>query len=426
MMKFFKLLVALGLSFSCIAQQPDNLIKYDETGCLFKTYKGLVMAGYQGWFTAEGDAAGRGFHHYQKNGKFEPGFASIDFWPEVSEYANTYDTRFKYASGKTARVYSSFDEESVDLHFKWMQEYGIDGVYMQRFVSEVKRESGKRHFNKVLAHALKASKKYGRAISIMYDLSGSTSADMEFIVRDWEELQKEFSLFDNKQNPTYLRQNGRPLVAVWGVGFNDGRRYTTGDVHKLIERIKGPDHKVSVLLGVPYYWRSFGNDTEKDQALHALIKTADVIMPWAVGRYNASTYPMVAGANLAADIAWCKANKIGYIPLVFPGFSWGNLKNDKTLYNQIPRDKGNFFWQQIAGAKRAAAEALYVAMFDEVDEGTAIFKTKKENETPLNGNGKFVGTERGLDPDYYLWLTGQAAKWFHDGKGYGIEKPVRN
>ncbi|MFD1139857.1 glycoside hydrolase family 71/99-like protein [Larkinella insperata] len=406
-------------------ENPVEEVKYDETGVLFKSYKGLVMAGYQGWFTAEGDGAGRGWHHYQKNGKFEPGLTSVDFWPDVSEYAKTYNTAFHYANGETANVYSPYDEESVDLHFKWMKEHGIDGVYMQRFVGEVKGEAGKRHFNKVLANALKASKKYGRAISIMYDLSGSTSADMDFLVQDWEELQKTFALFDNRENPTYLRHNGRPLLAIWGVGFNDGRRYTIADIQKVMEKVKGPAKKASVLLGVPYYWRTLGNDTEKSTALHDLIKTADVIMPWAVGRYNATSYTQVAGVNLPADLTWCKTHGIDYAPLVFPGFSWGNLKNDTSLYNQIPRGKGDFLWQQIAGAKLSGAEALYVAMFDEIDEGTAIFKTLKEGQTPLNAGGKFVGIEPDLASDYYLWLTGEGARWFHGASGYSAQKPVR-
>ncbi len=207
------------------------------------------MAGYQGWFTAEGDGSGRGWHHYQKQGKFEPGFASVDFWPDVTEYEKTYQTAFKYADGSAAKVFSPYDESTVDLHFKWMKEHGIDGVYMQRFVSEIKSERGKNHFNKVLSNALKAAKKYGRAISIMYDLSGSTSADMDFIAQDWEELQTLFKLFDNKENPTYLRHNGRPLLAIWGVGFNDGRKYTIEDIQNLMGKLKGADEKMSVLLG---------------------------------------------------------------------------------------------------------------------------------------------------------------------------------
>ena len=400
-------------------------VKYDETGCLYTSYKGLVMAGYQGWFAAQGDASERGWHHYQKRGKFEPGFASIDFWPDVKDYPVTYKTAFQYANGESAEVYSPYDESSVDLHFQWMKDYGIDGVFMQRFLSEIKSEKGKRHFNKVLANALKAAKKYKRAICIMYDLSGSVSADIDLLAKDWEELQSLFALFNNKENPTYLRHNGKPMIAIWGVGFNDNRRYTVADIQGLMEKVKGTTRKASVLLGVPYYWRTMTKDTQPSDLLHPLIKSADVIMPWAVGRYKSETYATVADNTLPEDIAWCNANQVDYVPLVFPGFSWGNLKNSPTVYNQIPRLKGDFLWQQVAGAKQAGAQSLYVAMFDEVDEGTAIFKTKRENELPLNADGKFVGIEADLDSDYYLWLTGQATNWMHGKKGYSAQKPVR-
>lgn len=149
-------------------------------------------------------------------------------------------------------------------------------------------------------------------------------------------------------------------------------------------------------------------------------------MPWAVGRYNSVSYSGTASGTLTGDITWCRTNKVDYVPLVFPGFSWGNLKNDTSLYNQIPRNKGDFFWQQVAGAKIAGAQSLYVAMFDEIDEGTAIYKCKREGELPLNGKGRFVGIEPELNSDYYLWLTGEAAKWIHGSSSYGITKPVRN
>ena len=64
-------------------------------------------------------------------------------------------------------------------------------------------------------------------------------------------------------------------------------------------------------------------------------------------------------------------------------------------------------------------------MFDEVDEGTALFKTKKEGELPLNGDGKFIGIEPDFATDYYLRLTGQATNWFHGMKGYTAQKPTR-
>jgi len=101
------------------------------------------------------------------------------------------------------------------------------------------------------------------------------------------------------------------------------------------------------------------------------------------------------------------------------------LKNDFSKYDQIPRLKGDFIWKQIAGARQAGAKSLYVAMFDEIDEGTAIYKCAKEGELPLNGAGRFVGIEAELDSDYYLWLVGQGTRWFHGEGTYGFTKPVR-
>lgn len=58
-------------------------------GRQYNSYKGLVMAGYQGWFNTPDDGSGRGWHHYNGPKGFRPGSCSIDFWPEVSEYKNS-------------------------------------------------------------------------------------------------------------------------------------------------------------------------------------------------------------------------------------------------------------------------------------------------------------------------------------------------
>lgn len=440
-MKKLKFLFAfsliIGSTFACSKKseapkvlpndsEDDKGVVYDTTGLLYKSYTGLVMAGYQGWFAAEGDGSNRGWYHYQGNGGFYPGNTNVDFWPDITEYAKRYKSPFKFSDGSDAYLYSPYDEESVDLHFKWMKDYGIDGVHMQRFVGEIKSSnaSGKRHFNKVLANALKAAKKYGRAISVMYDLSGCSSADVAYIEQDWNELKTLFKLFDNKENPTYLYHNEKPLITIWGVGFNDNRKYSIADVTSLVDKLKGADNKVSVMLGVPFYWRTLGDDTEKSPLLHELIKKADIVMPWAVGRFGPGSYNE---RIVYDDIQWCKANKVDYVPLVFPGFTWANMHKDASLYNQIPRMKGDFLWQQIAGAKSVGAKSLYVAMFDEIDEGTAIFKTALEKDTPVNGSDglRFAGIENDLTSDYYLWLTGQGAKWFHGSTSFSRVKPVR-
>jgi hypothetical protein len=402
-------------------QQPVEEAKYDETGCNYTSYKGLAMAGYQGWFTAQGDGANSGWTHYNQNGKFEPGFATVDFWPDVSEYEKTYETPFSFPNGNKAHVFSPQDESTVDLHFKWMKEYGLNGVFMQRFLVTVKDKRAQ--ITKVFENALKAANKYNRAICVMYDLSGSKGSELDIIVNDFEKLVKDYDLFNNKTNPNYLRHNGKPLVVIWGVGFNDGRKYTTQDVANLVKKLRGDNNKVSIMLGVPYYWRTLGNDTEKDTQLHELIKSVDIIMPWAVGRYSLKNYNT---NTVQQDIEWCKNNNVDYVPLAFPGFSWGNMRKNASLYDEIPRHGGEFLWRQIAGARKAGAESLYLAMFDEIDEGTALFKCLRQNEVPKNAPGfKFVGIEDNLPSDHYLWLSGEAAKWFNGDSGYSEKMPVR-
>ena len=429
----FTLIISFGISCSDKKGQaepkeetkkPVEEVKYDETGCNYTSYKGLAMAGYQGWFTTEGDGANSRWTHYNQNGKFEPGSTNVDFWPDVSEYEKTYETAFSLPNGKKAHVFSPQDESTVDLHFKWMKEYGLDGVFMQRFLLTVRDQRAQ--ITKVFENALKAANKHEKAICVMYDLSGSKSSELDIIVNDFEKLVKDYDLFNNKTNPNYLRHNGKPLVVIWGVGFNDGRKYTTQDVADLVKRLKGDSNKVSVMLGVPYYWRTLDKDTEDDKQLHELIKTVDIIMPWAVGRYNLDNYNSVVPATLQGDIEWCRNNKVDYVPLAFPGFSWGNMRKDASLYNQIPRHEGKFLWRQVSGARTAGAESLYLAMFDEIDEGTALFKCLRQNGVPNNAKGfGFVGIEDNLPTDHYLWLSGEAAKWFNGGSGYSENMPVR-
>ncbi|MEI3341960.1 MAG: hypothetical protein V8R52_07295 [Coprobacter fastidiosus] len=112
-----------------------------------------------------------------------PGYAGIEFWPDMTEYTKKYPVDFVYPDNSQAYFFSSSDEETVDLHFKWMQQYGIDGVFIQRFISSITSQA----IGKVLKHAVKAAKKYNRAFSIMYDCSGlSTEADIYKVLNDWK------------------------------------------------------------------------------------------------------------------------------------------------------------------------------------------------------------------------------------------------
>lgn len=370
----------------------------------YDSYHGLAMAGYQGWFNAEGDGGGRGFYHYKGHDGFRPGSATVDMWPDVSEYELTYATEFRMPDGSAARVFSSYDPSTVDTHFRWMKEYGLDGVFMQRFVSEIKGPSGRAHFNAVLSSAMTSANRYGRAISVMYDLSGMSPGDAPLVLDDIGVLAATYHLFDHDANPSYLYHNGHPLVAVWGVGFNDGRRYSTADCAAIIQGLKKLGY--SVLIGVPTHWRELTGDTLSDPSLHELIRECDIVMPWFVSRYTPETYASFKDL-IAGDAAWCRDCGIDYAPLVFPGFSWKNMYGPET--RAIPRQRGRFMQMQIDNCLDCGARMLYIAMFDEIDEGTAIFKCA--TEVPVDSLGtRFVPIEAGLRSDHYLRIAGRAAK----------------
>jgi hypothetical protein len=385
-----------------------------------KTLEGKIMAGYQGWFNTPDDGAGLGWTHWARDRSkpFAPGNVTVDLWPDMSEYAPSerYLTGFKHADGEPAVVFSSHNRTTVLRHFKWMQDYGIDGAFVQRFANGLTVESLRHHKDVVLAHAREGANRGGRAYAVMYDLSGLKAGGTKAVSEDWMMLREKMKM---GSDPAYLHHKGKPLVAVWGVGFGDSRHYTLAECRELVEFLKADG--CAVMLGVPTGWRDQDRDSTRDKAFHELLKLADVISPWTVGRYQD---PDKAKAHAVRyyekDIAWCRGHSMDYLPVVFPGFSWHNLKPEHPL-DFIPRRKGAFLWTQIVEAKKAGASMIYVAMFDEVDEGTAIFKCT--NQPPV-GENAFLGYE-GLPSDHYLWLTGEAGRMLRGERPVQEVLPVR-
>lgn len=366
---------------------------------------GKVMCGYQGWFNCEGDGADLGWTHWARKRKETPGPGNItvDLWPDLTEYGleETFATEFRHADGQQARVFSSFRKETVVRHFKWMQDYGIDGAFVQRFANGLKNEAMLAHKDAVLSHSRTGAHEAGRTYAVMYDLSGLRKGETKRVRDDWKRLRKELKVTEDE---AYLKHEGKPLVAVWGIGFHDGRAYTLAECQELVSFLK--EDGCTVMLGLPTGWREGTRDALKDPTLKTLIAEADVVSPWTIGRYRS---PKEAARHAERywkpDLAWCTERNLDFLPVVFPGFSWSNLKGAEL--GAIPRLEGEFLWSQFVAAKRLGCEMIYVAMFDEVDEGTAIFKCT--NEPPAGEGAKFL-TYEGLPNDYYLRLTGAGAQ----------------
>jgi hypothetical protein len=288
-----------------------------------------------------------------------------------------------------------------------MRDYGIDGAFVQRFANGLMDPVMRSHKDKVLSSAREGANRYGRTYSVMYDLTGIPDEAIVRVFDDWKMLRGKMEI---TKDPAFQHYEGKPLVAIWGVGFNDGIKRRPGfrQCEELIRMFK--EDGCSVMLGTATGWREQDKDALQDEDLHRVLLKADILSPWSVGRFGTlKGVEKHAEKYWSQDIKWAREHEIGYMPVIFPGFSWHNLKGAEL--GSIPRLGGRFMWSQVVANKRADADMIYIAMFDEVDEATAIFKCL--DEPPTSGGAKLLTLE-GLPSDFYLRLAGQAGRLLRD------------
>ncbi len=321
-----------------------------------------------------------------------------------------YSTNLHMASGEAAVLFSAQDQQTVATHAQWAQQYGIDGFFLQRFVSELTIPSMLTVRNKVLSSLCAASEATGRTFAIMYDLSGAPESTLyDVLTQDWSWIIHQ----GYTSSPAYQLHNGRPVLCIWGWGFSDRTQNLTLAL-SLLSHLRNTSPFPTTMAGVPFYWRTGNKDAQPDWGPLFSSPDLDIVSPWAVGRYNSnSAYDALFKSQVMGDMTALKGIK-DYAPVVWPGFSWANLQNQAANYNQIPRNCGDFFTHQASLLVQSGGPLfLYIAMFDEVNEGTAIFKAAATHaDTPIDGRFTYLG----LDPcgavpsDHYLTLAGKFYK----------------
>ena len=368
-----------------------------------------LLMGYQGWFACPGDGAAiNSWVHWFGGSPPTADRAHFDFWPDTSELDadELFTTDMTYSNGSPAKLYSAYKQKTVVRHFKWMQENNLDGVFLQRFLTDIGSANITALRNQVATNVRVGAETYGRVFAMMYDISGyTTNTLVSKLTNDWSYLV-------NTQRVTsssaYLRHNGKPVVAIWGFGFS-GRLDSPQQAQQTIDWFKAAG--CTVMGGLPTNWRTLTGDAQSDPAWANVFRSFDVISPWTVGRYSNNNGTDSYRTNyLVPDLADCTSNRIDYLPVIFPGFSWTNLNSGP--FNQIPRNGGNFYWRQAYNAVQAGCGMIYGAMFDEVDEGTAMYKCVPTTAqlpaqgafVPLNVDGYNLGS------DWYLRLADQAGK----------------
>ena len=385
------------------------------------TLDGKVLCGYQGWFNTPGDGGGFGFVHWgQGLSRPDGGRFTVDMWPDTSEYAPEDLEEvpgLKMPDGSPARLYSAFHKGPVLLHFQWMRQYGIDGVFLSRFIGEAASPSRSRHVNQVLAQVREGCHREGRVWAMMLDLSTGRNATTATVMNDWKFLCDQVKV---REDSRYLHHQQKPVVLLWGLGFRD-RPWTPEQGEELIRFFKDDPRYGGVYLigGIDPHWRTLGGESRTNAGWAAVYRKFDAISPWNAGRYrDDSSMDRVRKTVWEADLAELKPCGVGYLPTAFPGFSWDNLRRVAPGTTNIPRRKGEFYWRQFAIFRELGIRTVFVGMFDEVDEGTAIYKVA--NVTPV---GKHFVTYEGLPADWYLRLTGAATQMIRGETPYSLRIP---
>jgi chitodextrinase len=355
---------------------------------------GKITVGYQGWFACVGDGAPINAWWHWSNDWGQPPSPSnnwINVWPDMREYARGYQSAYaNLGNGQPATLFSSYDQQTVDTHFAWMRQYGCDTAALQRF-NPNGGEGATR--DAVAARVRSSAESHGVKFYIMYDVSGWTSMQSE-IKTDWTT-----KMSAHAASSAYARQNGKPVVGIWGFGFSDGNHpWDAGTCLDVINWFKGQG--CYVMGGVPREWRVGGAGTRTGflDTYHAF----NMISPWMVGAISdAAGSDNIYNTINIGDQADCNSHGIDYQPCVLPG-----------EVHARQRAHGDFMWRQFYNMVRVGAQGIYISMFDEFGEGNQIAKSA-ENSSMLPTNSGMLALDEDGTPcssDYYLRLTADGGR----------------
>jgi hypothetical protein len=359
------------------------------------------ILGFQGWFACPGDGNALGWVHW-----FNPkGEATVDLLPDVSELPaeERCETGMTDRNNRPVEVFSDQRYSTVLRQFEWMRNYQLDGVALQRFVVSISDPSKLARSDRVLDNVRRAAEATGRVFFMQYDIAGADGADWpEKIETDWLRLLKSKIV----ESPAYLHHNGKPIVGIAGPGAQRRRFATPEQTLVFLNQLRSLSAQNGVSLTIFGFVRHGWRKRLPEWA--DVYRSYDVISPWMVGavrdRQDIDGY---VENTLKPDLEETRRLGIGYMPVVFPGFSWANLKHDESKLNKFPRRCGKFAWEQATAYVSAGATMLFGAMFDEVDEGTAFFKIAPHADQRPS-EPKFVALDADgcdLPSDWYLRIA---------------------
>jgi hypothetical protein len=292
-----------------------------------------------------------------------------------------------------------------------MRDYGIDGIWLQRFLvglpgagtlpEDFVLKYAASH-RRITDHVRKSAADTGRVWAISYDIAGTaTDRIYDVLIENWKHAVDAGIVAEDR----YMKHDGKPVVQIWGFyGNNEHNRMTAAVANQLLDFFEQPGkYQATLVGGGSWDWRH-----NPDPEWQTFYKRFKVYCIWNIG--HTAVDPQTKN-RIAATYYWdedreaCQQNGTMWMPTVYPGFSWDNLMRKQPGETLIARRRGEFLWEQFVKLAEMKQTSVYVSMFDEFDEATAILPIS--NAPPTQGH--FVSGE-GVRPDLYLKIVGEGAK----------------
>jgi len=411
------------------------------------TINNKAMTGYQGWHRCAGDGANQGWYHWS-NDSTTPILTNLhpDLWPDTTEYSVLYQLPYwTDVNLNSVYTYSDVDLSTTLLHFQWMQQANIDGAWLQRFCMDLPgaipywiHDADYGPLTQVMNNVIQASSSTGRVWAVNYDMIGGTgywtsSQLVNIIETDWKHLVDT----GVTSGPRYLHNGGKPVVNIWGFFTDSGHVLNPADAQTLVNFFHTTGtYQAYVAAGTLGWWASYpqnlggtGWQVVSGTSWLPVIESCDAVCPAECNNSVPDSYGVMHARTdiWQTDISVCQQHNLNWIPCLYAGFSWNHeaalwnngsyLPFSGTGSSTLPRRGGQFLWEQIQVLKNLGVTQAYFTMFDEVDEGTAIYKCT--NTPPCYFNNGTTGgvaqwvTYDGLPSGWYLQEINAGVQQLH-------------
>jgi len=166
--------------------------------------------------------------------------------------------------------------------------------------------------------------------------------------------------------------------------------------------LKPGKYQAALVAGVDPNWRAEGSAD-----FQAMLMKMQGLQPWSVGRRMKDPVTGYAVQNMSlweGDMEKCLQHQVLFMPVLNAGTHIAGPPPIAGTPVTVPRRMGNYLWQQFENVSQKKLNSVFLAMFDEINEGTQLMKI--DLHPPVQA--PFL-TYDGATSDYYLRLAGKAA-----------------